>query len=1085
MKRRWTACLCAFAFALPALLFSACGSGGDTDFDYVREDLSETGSAELEALADYQVFYKPDGGRVGDVMPYYEDGVYYLYYLRDGGGSSAHPAYMVSTTDFVNYIDYGEVLPEGDSNAVDAMIGTGCILKHNDVYYFFYTGHPEEAPEQILVATSPNVTDFEKQESFAIAPSDYGFETNDFRDPEVSFNEETGRFDCIVSTRQNGKAVLALFTFSEDLSEVRYEGILYEDGHGFNVLECPTRFQLGDRWYITYSAQDLSLDGKTNDTNNDQIALTGDKGNVYYLVAEQKDGPYREMEDPALDSVVFYAGKVAKGSETMLVGWSAERNEKYGYAYAWGGNLEAHVIVQNPDGSLSLTYPAGYAEHFDMRLPLLLTEEDEGGETVSADSYEFIASSGTLVDLANEVQEYRLSMDITFDEGTSLFGLAFALGVDLNDTVRVTFDPVMGKIKAQYDRAGEMAARYVSLEANKTFHIDLFVEGSNYVLYCNGTAFTFKVRGSGGRNIAMFADGGSVTMANIAMFAPSGEHYSGKLSLAAGESKTVSVSAASAAYLRGTAELYAAQPVTVEILSGDEVLDSTSGTGYLSLDGYRAAAKGDTLSVRVTAQSDAAIYGFIGASQSYYVPVAAKLLSRVSENRGASVTVGAGQAGCVSVYAIAAQSGSSDSGRLVLTKNGTPVADTVVSGGYARLNVAIEADADDVLAAGIDFDGAAVSYSCSIAVYAGAAVESNLAVTGADRPYTHDLGVALSGDRSDNVNVQESFGAQGTNGFVYTYGAAIDEMRALTEYDTNFEESYNYRYTQSDAASAIEVKADWMKTGSYYMTGVTYIAAQSGELNIELRVKPNSATGGFILVQLYHNRNRLREAIVAAGWDWQTYTCTVNVEAGDEIIFGMKNAPYSSAGDAADVNYSFAVSTPHEVQTIADFVADFSTENNPNNGWSYGSALYDWNGNNAIKDSAGSESFTFTKSKTKNGGGDGWTAYGVEIKAGWLSSNEKAAISYTFAASGSATFEMNVNGVQENTRLSVRYILVGADQTAKVWVFKDGKAAKDWSIAERLPVSAGDTLYIIFFNEATSVEDGYYPQANFTIQLKQ
>ena len=268
-----------------------------------------------------------------------------------------------------------------------------------------------------MLATSDSVTGFEKSDTFSVAPSTYGFE-NDFRDPEVSFNEETGKFDCIVSTRKGGVAVLALFHFSEDLTKVEYGGILYEDTHGINVLECPSRFEMGGKWYTTYSAQDLSLGDSTGDAANDSLILTGRKVRLYYLVSESAEGTYREPEDPMLDSAVYYAGKVAAGQETMLVGWAAERSSNLGYAYEWGGNLEAHTVTQNQDGSLALSYPDGYAEHFNMKLPLL-----------SEDSISLVASTGSFTDLADEVQEYRLSMNVSFTADTQSFGLVFGLRV--------------------------------------------------------------------------------------------------------------------------------------------------------------------------------------------------------------------------------------------------------------------------------------------------------------------------------------------------------------------------------------------------------------------------------------------------------------------------------------------------------------------------------------------------------------------------------------------------------------------------------------------------------------------------------
>ena len=84
---------------------------GDTS---VQEDIidsesgknfSEMSPGKQEAAYVYHTFFLPamDGASqpyVGDTMPYYEDGVYYIYYLKDGGDSYNHSIYLATTTDF-------------------------------------------------------------------------------------------------------------------------------------------------------------------------------------------------------------------------------------------------------------------------------------------------------------------------------------------------------------------------------------------------------------------------------------------------------------------------------------------------------------------------------------------------------------------------------------------------------------------------------------------------------------------------------------------------------------------------------------------------------------------------------------------------------------------------------------------------------------------------------------------------------------------------------------------------------------------------------------------------------------------------
>ena len=77
----------------------------DKDFSSLRTPGSQ------EAAYEYKTFFLPaiDGisqPYVGDTMPYYENGTYYIYYLKEGGDSYNHSLYLTTTTDFLTYTEY-------------------------------------------------------------------------------------------------------------------------------------------------------------------------------------------------------------------------------------------------------------------------------------------------------------------------------------------------------------------------------------------------------------------------------------------------------------------------------------------------------------------------------------------------------------------------------------------------------------------------------------------------------------------------------------------------------------------------------------------------------------------------------------------------------------------------------------------------------------------------------------------------------------------------------------------------------------------------------------------------------------------
>ena len=1058
-------------FAFSVCAFTACGGGIEKDYAYVSEDLSEKNANELENLATYSAFYKPqDGSRVGDTMPFYENGVYHIFYLKDGGGTSSHPVYRVDTTDFVHYEEKGLALPAGDSNSGEAMIGTGSIVKHGGDYLFFYTGHPATGAETVRVAVSEgNLDSFVKKEDFILSPAEYGF-ADDFRDPEVRWSETDECYYCIVSTRKNDRAVLAQFTLNERLQVLGAPRILYTDTRGFNVLECPTYFEWNGRYYITYSAQDLNM-GDTDELTVSSYALNGSKGCMYYLISENPFEGWRAPANPQLDSKVFYAGKAVRGSDTMLVGWAAQRDVNATYKYAWGGNLTAHRLVQNEDGVLSLTYPQAYATHFDVKQPLLL--KNQSGE--AANSLSLISSNSLFNPVANEKLEYRFSMNVNFSSDVSEFGLVFGLKDNLYDAVKVTINPLAGKIKAQYGQNSEIANNFLALEADTDYRIDVFAEGSNFVLYIEGVAFTFKVRNVGNRRIALFAQDGIVEFSDIAMFAPSENDldFTGSFALSGGESKDFSIAPQTDCYVSADAAFLTSGETEIELINDGKTVASASGKDAVSLYGYANVKAGKTVTVRVKAKENATLTGALDGAQTHYVPVHNISAKANGENKGASARVEGD--GYASFNALAALTDKTVEGTLVVQKNGETVSTAEVKEGYARVFGGIKAESGDVLSAYVDFNGKICNYSLSL--LSGAAEEqSNLLPIGVnERNFVHAFDVEVTAGNQSFVTAQESFGEQGTNGFVYTYGKSIDEMQPCSNYNENADEAWNVKYTEPSASSDLEVKADWIKTGGHYSAGVTYIATKTGTISVSLGVKPTESDGGYILTQLYHNRNRIFEYLLGSDWDWRNDTVTLAVKEGDCISFAIRNAGYLSDDGVAAANYNFSVRVQNAVpnEPFADFSKDFSIESNPSGGWEYGVVEYFWNGDGEIKANAeGGESFDYSKLTDKTA--DAWIADGVELKGGWLSAERWATIVYTAQTSMSAEANISFEGGQETTHVILRLVVTDGNGNFKANRFIDGGSGSWSQKITGLQLNEGDKIYLMFAFEDTGYKNGSF-----------
>ena len=77
-------------------------------------------------MEENRIFYMPSEGRMGDVIPYFEDGEFKLFYLNKGWCS-------ISTKDQLHFYNSYNTHIHG---------GTGSIVKVDGIYHMFYCKFP-------------------------------------------------------------------------------------------------------------------------------------------------------------------------------------------------------------------------------------------------------------------------------------------------------------------------------------------------------------------------------------------------------------------------------------------------------------------------------------------------------------------------------------------------------------------------------------------------------------------------------------------------------------------------------------------------------------------------------------------------------------------------------------------------------------------------------------------------------------------------------------------------------------------------------------------------------------------------------
>ena len=467
----------------------------DKDFSTLRTPGSQ------ESAYDYLTYFLPgmDGTSqpyVGDPMPYYEDGVYYIYYLKDGGDSYNHSIYLATTTDFVTYTEYDEpVLEANRSGGQDAWTGTGSVVKVDDTYYLFYTGHTgasnAEFKEKVMVARGNDPYTFEKVDGWYINPPAELRQKNDFRDPQCYYDPATGLITMTITASQDGTARILKYTVTKDLSESHYDGVIFTNSVGnFWNLECTDTFQIGDTWYVTYSAQDDTL---------------------WYASSATSYGPYGEPQ--RLEGKLFYAAKhVEDGEDSYMVGW-ARRSESASSTQdvaAWGGNIVVQKIMQKDNGELFLAPVDAVQEQFGTRRALLIDAAHLVMQAGSRYSY---------TDVFTCYESFMITGEFTF-EGQGSFGLAFDFNGKPEKYKLISISPADGLLQLSFNEGGTLITeKTVELLPGQNYTFTYIQEGSVGVFYIDGeAALTVRIYGASGKPIMLFAENNTVTFASLRQY---------------------------------------------------------------------------------------------------------------------------------------------------------------------------------------------------------------------------------------------------------------------------------------------------------------------------------------------------------------------------------------------------------------------------------------------------------------------------------------------------------------------------------------------------------------------------------------
>ncbi len=453
---------------------------------------------------------------MGDVMPFYDDGVMNIYHLRNSTGTNSlfyHPIARISTSDYIHYTDNGIALDfEENVSSVDASLGTGSFIKDAEgVYHCFYTGHNDSGQSEGLpynevvrhATSNDGQNTWVKDEEFLL----YGYE-NDFRDPYVYYDSVDATYYMLVTSRDYGNAVIRRFSstnLNATSSEWAFVDNFFTNDEGSYNMECPSFIEYNGYYYLAYSEQ-------------------GDNRVTHYRYKTSHDGAWQKFERDSIDASGFYAGRLEKaGDKLFAFAWCARLTGGSSGGFDWGGNLVTNELRQADNGELFAVMPQNYKDYFSHKVSYktsdgkAATEFTFDGEGFTAYCLDKLSENVTRISMTLETKDLSGNAGLTF----GISGLydnrlgSAVLAFDLDNNRLVCFNGVSNILRY----GSPLAQVAFPFEENATYNVDIIIDGELITTYLNGEiALTARITDMPKSNFAFYSNDAESTFKGVKFY---------------------------------------------------------------------------------------------------------------------------------------------------------------------------------------------------------------------------------------------------------------------------------------------------------------------------------------------------------------------------------------------------------------------------------------------------------------------------------------------------------------------------------------------------------------------------------------
>ncbi|BDR58973.1 glycosyl hydrolase family 32 [Xylocopilactobacillus apicola] len=420
-------------------------------------------------------------------MPFFnqKDGLFYLYYQKD----TRNPVpfgdpfgwQLVTTKDFINYTNYGEVLPKGSDDDQDQFVYAGSVfLNANHDLVAYYTGYNrnfvnKEKPSQVLMqAVSSDGIKWNKLGIVNSLLPQKGYDGDDWRDPNVIWDEKNQEYLLILGTRLKGNKKLKtgriVYFTSHDCQNWNFQGDFFAPDM-YTMMEMPQLVRIGAWWYLIYSEYDY-------------------KKTTHYCYSRELNGNWIIPRDDTFNGRAYYAARCCGDDKRKyLFGWVPSKEAgKDINNYLWGGTFLPLEIYPAPDGVLQT------------KLVDSILETVESKITVSDLKINSLSKRQEIIVQKKLKNNYLFSMDFLFEKDYGQLGVIFfeneatfegyEFNISMSDQA-ISIERTPNLRWFQMQNIG--LTRQKKLKTDRWYHLNLLVDDTIAVLDIEGTVLSCRI----------------------------------------------------------------------------------------------------------------------------------------------------------------------------------------------------------------------------------------------------------------------------------------------------------------------------------------------------------------------------------------------------------------------------------------------------------------------------------------------------------------------------------------------------------------------------------------------------------------